>query len=74
MPNIRNISSEQILRFLIKQGFEIHHQKGSHVQLRKEELLHVTVPSHGNRILKIGTVLSVLRQAGIDKSFFLENC
>ena len=73
MPSIHNIASKIILKFLAKEGFEVNHQKGSHVQLRKDNLL-VTVPDHGNKILKVKTTLSILKQAQIDKKYFLENC
>ncbi len=72
MPSIHNISSKQILKFLKKQGFLISHRKGSHVQLRHEDFF-VTVPDHGQKILKVKTVLSILKQSGITKVYFLDN-
>lgn len=72
MPNIRNISSKQILKFLLKEGFTQHHKKGSHIQLRKNDKF-VTVPFHGKKTLKIKTTISILRQAGVDKDYFLDN-
>ena len=70
MPNIRNISGKQMLQFFLKEGFVLHHQKGSHIQLKKEDF-HITIPNHGKKILKVATTLSILKQAGIEKAYFL---
>lgn len=61
-----------MLQFLKAQGFFIHHQKGSHIQLRKDDF-YVTIPYHGSKILKIKTVISILHQSGIDKEYFLKH-
>jgi predicted RNA binding protein YcfA (HicA-like mRNA interferase family) len=71
MPSIKNITAKQLLRFLLKQNFLVHHQKGSHIQLRKDHFF-VTIPYHGNKILRIKTTLSVLKQAGFTKEYFLK--
>ena len=62
MPNINNLNSKQVLNFLLKNWFEIHHQKWSHIQLKKWSL-RVTIPNHWNKILNIRTVYSILRQS-----------
>ena len=72
MPSLANITAKMILSFLKKEGFEVHHQKGSHIQLRKEGSF-ITVPFHGNKSLRMGTTLSILKQAGIEKKYFLDN-
>lgn len=61
-----------MLAFLLREDFFVHHQKGSHVQLRKNSF-YVTIPSHSQKSLKLGTVLSILRQANIEKEYFLRN-
>jgi predicted RNA binding protein YcfA (HicA-like mRNA interferase family) len=71
MPNIHNIKSIDILKYLLNNWFEKHHQKWSHVQLRKDDL-KVTIPNHWNKILNIKTILSILRQSGMDKNNFLK--
>ena len=70
MPNIHNIKSSDILKFLLKNWFEISHQKWSHVQL-KNWTFKVTVPNHWNKILNIKTIVSILKQSNIDKNNFL---
>jgi len=62
------INSKKLLKFLQKKGFYIHHQVGSHLVLksRKDSVSRVTLPMH-NKDLKPGTLLSILKQAGVDK-------
>jgi predicted RNA binding protein YcfA (HicA-like mRNA interferase family) len=52
-------------RFLERQGFELLRVRGSHHFYSREEL-RTTIPVHGNRPLKIGTLRSILRD--IEKS------
>jgi len=59
------VSPRQLIRALERAGFFVHHIRGSHYYLRhldKPGIL-VTVPYHG-RVLKRGTLRSILRQAG----------
>jgi predicted RNA binding protein YcfA (HicA-like mRNA interferase family) len=70
-PNIFNIKSKDIIRFLLNNWFEISHQKWSHVQL-KNWTLKVTVPDHPNKSLNIKTIISIFKQSWIDKSKFLD--
>ncbi len=56
------LSGEDMVKFLIRQGFEAKRQTSSHVVLQKE--WHVfSVPLH--RELKKGTMIGILKQAGI---------
>jgi predicted RNA binding protein YcfA (HicA-like mRNA interferase family) len=45
-PRVPILKPREVLRALVKAGFEIHHQTGSHAQLRHPAKLHlrVTVP------------------------------
>lgn len=63
-----SINSKNLLKFLKKKGFYIHHQVGSHIVFKheKDDLKRVTLPMH-NRDIKPGTLFSILKQAGIDK-------
>jgi predicted RNA binding protein YcfA (HicA-like mRNA interferase family) len=49
-----------MVRFLGREGFEIVRIRGSHHFLQKEEL-RTSVPVHGNKDLKVGTLRSILR-------------
>ena len=51
--------------FIIKKGFRVVRQKGSHVRMEKktESKVILTVPLH--RSLKKGTLKIILKQAGL---------
>ena len=68
MTRLPRITGEQLIKALIKDGFEIARQKGSHVQLRKfVEGVKVTfpVPVHKGKTLKTGTFKGILRKADL---------
>ncbi len=52
---------QQLIRALKKAGFNIERTKGSHVQMKRGNLL-VTIPYH-NRDLSRSTLQSILRQS-----------
>lgn len=65
-------SSDKILKWLVKRGFSITRQKGSHISLHKKEgdtTLLVVVPRKDE--IKKGTLLSILRQAKVSREEFL---
>jgi predicted RNA binding protein YcfA (HicA-like mRNA interferase family) len=53
---------EQVIRFLLKNGFERVGQKGSHRKFRKAGRV-VIVPMHSE--LATGTLMAILKQAGL---------
>ena len=55
-------SGADVARALRKVGFEVSGQKGSHLKMRREGRT-VIIPMHDE--LRIGTLHSILRQAGI---------
>ncbi len=61
MPKLPQIKPSRLMRALQRLGFQIVRQKGSHVQLKKANLL-VTVPHHAGD-LNPETLRSILRQA-----------
>jgi len=60
MPKIPVLKPVDVVRALEKAGFYIVRQKGSHIQMKRGNLL-ATVPMH-NSDLNPGTLKSVLRQ------------
>lgn len=55
----------EVLKILKKEGWIIADQKGSHIQLKhKEKSGRVTVPNHTGD-LKLKTLNSILKQAGL---------
>ena len=68
-PSLPHISGAEAVRALEKLGFVAVRQKGSHVILRRGSNGCV-VPLH--RKIKIGTLSSVIKQAGITVDEFIK--
>ena len=68
MPKLPVLSGAQVVRALERLGFVQVRQRGSHVVLRRGDAGCV-VPLH--REVKTGTLMGLLRQAGIQPDEFL---
>ncbi|WP_292463167.1 type II toxin-antitoxin system HicA family toxin [Methanolobus sp.] len=68
MPEIPVISGRKAIKILVKLGFVVVRQKGSHVFLQRGHDT-VTVPLHDP--LKKGTLNSILKQADVSLEDFL---
>ncbi len=67
------VSGKDVLKALLKAGFQVQRQKGSHVHLFKQsedKMLRVTVPVHGNKDLNPFVLRSIIRQAGYSPEEF----
>lgn len=60
----RVVNGKDIVRVLKVNGWEILRQEGSYVRMGKENR-RTTVPLHGARDVKIGTLSSIERQTGV---------
>ena len=67
MPNLPRVSGAEVVRALERMGFVVTRQRGSHIVLRRDSAGCV-VPNH--RELKLGTLMGVLKQAGISADEF----
>ena len=74
MPKIKALRAKQIVNALLKGGFYVHHQAGSHVQLRHRQKVHlrVTVPRHDKFDLPVFVVKNILKQAELTEMEFLK--
>lgn len=74
MPRLRNVSGEETIKILCNEfGFRVSGQSGSHVRLSKitpQGKVGTVVPMHSE--LKLGTLRSVLKLAGISSEEFAE--
>lgn len=63
MPKLPRVTSRRLLQALLRGGFYIHHQTGSHANLRHRNKthLHVVVPRH-SRDLAPKTIKSIIVQ------------
>jgi predicted RNA binding protein YcfA (HicA-like mRNA interferase family) len=68
------LKPRRVLRALERAGFVIHHQSGSHAQLRHplKPHLHVTIPRHDRFDLPRPVLRSILRQAELTEEEFLK--
>lgn len=66
------IRATKLIPILLKMGFRVIRQRGSHVSLEHmlDKTKKVTVPMH-NKDLAKKTLLSILKQAGISVEDFL---
>jgi len=62
MPKLPIVSGVEVIRALERLGFVVVRQRGSHIVLRRNSSGCV-VPNH--RELKAGTLVGILKQAGI---------
>ena len=64
MVKLPRFTSKRLLSAFLRVGFYIHHQTGSHVNLRHvtKRYLHIVIPFH-NKDLAPKTVKSILSQA-----------
>lgn len=60
------LKGDGIVRILIKTGFRPDRKRGSHLILERNKKI-VVVPIHEGRDIPKGTLLSILKQAGITK-------
>ena len=65
MSKLPLISGKETIKALVKLGYEVDHQTGSHIILRQQQEPHrrLTVPNH-KEIAK-GTLRAIIRQAGL---------
>ena len=70
MPELPIVKPKQVIGVLEKLGFVKIRSKGSHIQMKKSNLL-ATIPVH-NRDLNKSTLKSILRQAKLTIEEFME--
>ncbi len=71
MGKLRILSGKQVCGILEKHGFIQVRQRGSHIVMQKrlpDTTITVPVPNHAE--LRIGTLQSIIRQSGLNKSVF----
>ncbi|MBS1941041.1 MAG: type II toxin-antitoxin system HicA family toxin [Bacteroidetes bacterium] len=68
---MRTLSGKEVCAILKKHGFEQVRQRGSHIIMQKQvpgSTITVPVPDH--KELRIGTLMSIIRQSQLDRSLF----
>lgn len=73
MDKLPRLSGQEVIKILSKVGYRISRQKGSHIILVRENETgkrSVVVPNH--REIDKGTLLEIIRQAGLKRDEFLK--
>ena len=66
MGKLRVLSGQEVRRILERQGFTEVRRRGSHVVMQRRAVSGtVTVPVPDHAELRIGTLLSIIRQSGV---------
>lgn len=67
MPKTPSLTPQKVIKLLESRGFVLDRSKGSHqIFIHPETRKRVVVPFH-RKDLPVGTLLEILRQAGISK-------
>ena len=72
MSKLPILSGKEVIKLLTKAGYKLDHQTGSHMILRHDTppYRRLTVPNH--REIAKGTLLAIIKQAGLTKEEFME--
>jgi len=57
------ISGKDVIKILLKRGWKIKNQRGSHVKMAKDRKI-IPIPVHGNRDLPMGLIRAIEKQTG----------
>jgi predicted RNA binding protein YcfA (HicA-like mRNA interferase family) len=73
MPKLPRVTASKALKALLRSGFYVHHQTGSHANLRhpSKPHLHVVIPRHGGDLAP-KTLKSILTQAELTVEEFIK--
>ncbi len=71
MAKLRTLSGREVCRILEGHGFAEVRRRGSHIVMqRRREGTTMTVPVPNHPEIKIGTLLSIIRQSGVPRTEF----
>lgn len=70
MPKLSPVNAKELIKILQKLGFEIVHQKGSHVRLKHTNGRRTSVPVHSGEKVGVGLLLKILRDCNITRKEF----
>lgn len=71
MPKLPSVKPRSLLKCLLKIGFTVRSQEGSHCQLVHVDGRRVTIPIH-NKDLRTGTVHGIMKQLLMSREQFIE--
>jgi len=70
MDKLPSLSWKKLIKVLVKNGFYVHHQTGSHIVMKRDRpYCRIVVPRH--RLIKKGLLRAIIREVEISKREFL---
>jgi len=69
MTRLPVLSGREVVKALVRAGYYVRDQRGSHVHLRHPTRPPLTVPAHGE--VSRGTLRAIIRDAGLSVDEFL---
>ena len=66
------IDGQKMIKILILKGFKPIRQRSSHVQLKNDKGIVVTVSVHSGKVINIGLLNKILRDAEISREEYIE--
>jgi predicted RNA binding protein YcfA (HicA-like mRNA interferase family) len=71
LARLRVLSGREVCAILSRHGFSEVRRRGSHVVMQtRTENSTVTVPVPDHNELRVGTLMSIIRQSGLPRSLF----
>ncbi|HHE38455.1 MAG TPA: addiction module toxin, HicA family [Candidatus Cloacimonetes bacterium] len=71
MGKLKILSGQEVCLILMKHGFLEVRRRGSHIIMQKKTAQStITVPVPAHKELRLGTLLSIIRQSRIGRSVF----
>ncbi|MDE2991286.1 MAG: type II toxin-antitoxin system HicA family toxin [Chloroflexota bacterium] len=71
MARLRVLSGREVCAILARHGFAEVRRRGSHILMQRvEDGDTTTVPVPDHRELRIGTLMSIIRQSGLPRTLF----
>jgi predicted RNA binding protein YcfA (HicA-like mRNA interferase family) len=72
MPKLRPLFATEVTKLLRSHGFELVHQRGSHLIYRRQLAGGdtATVPIPNRREIPVGTLKSIINLSGLDEALF----
>lgn len=66
---MKAISGKEFAKLLERKGWVLRRTKGSHhIYVKEGTPVRISVPMHGNKLLKLGLLKHFMKVAGIDES------
>jgi predicted RNA binding protein YcfA (HicA-like mRNA interferase family) len=72
MAKLPVVKARELLAALQALGFVIHHQRGSHAQLKHPDGRRVTVPIHSGKDIRRGTLRGIITDIGLSVDEFVK--